>query len=122
MTVADDDPRPKKVQIADALREEITAGKPAAGQRLGSLRDLAERFKVTTVTVGQGLQILMDEDRIFSVPNRGYFVKKDAQGNEKAGGKDASVQEVISALQSEVRELAARVAKLEVRADGTGSA
>ncbi|SDK82489.1 winged helix-turn-helix domain-containing protein [Streptomyces indicus] len=119
MTVADSDPRPKKVQIADALRDEIKAGKPTEGQKLDSLRDLADRFKVTTVTVGQGLQILMDEGLIFSVPNRGYFVQP---AGAEAAGASGNVGAVITALQSELRELAARVAKLEERADHTGSA
>lgn len=69
MTVEAHDPRPKKVQIADTLREEIAA--LPAGHRLASLRELADRFKVTTVTAGSALKVLADEGVIVSVPNRG---------------------------------------------------
>ena len=44
MTVAAHDPRPKKVQIADALREEISAMGFPEGHRLAPLRELAQRF------------------------------------------------------------------------------
>ncbi|QIP85600.1 winged helix-turn-helix transcriptional regulator [Streptomyces sp. Tu 2975] len=116
MTVEAHDPRPKKVQIADALREEIAA--LPAGHRLASLRELAERFKVTTVTVGNALKVLADEGVIVSVPTRGYFVQSPT-GKDEAGPVN---RDEINAIHSEIQQLAARVAELEKRAQSPSGA
>ncbi|MEU9010457.1 winged helix-turn-helix domain-containing protein [Streptomyces sp. NPDC048479] len=120
MTVAAHDPRPKKVQISDALRTEITTAPLPSGHRLASLRDLAERFEVTTVTIGNALQILMDEGLVTSVPTRGYFVQTPPADTVEATG--AVERDEINAIHSEIRRLAARVAELEKRVDHEGSA
>ncbi|MDH6498595.1 winged helix-turn-helix domain-containing protein [Streptomyces sp. SAI-149] len=120
MTIADDDPRPKKVQIADALRPEIAA--MPSGRKLASLRDLATRFNVTTMTVGNALQILIDEGLIVSVPTRGYFVQSSTIGNHGEASTAEVSREEINAIHSEIQQLAARLAELEKRADHTGSA
>ncbi|WP_329400508.1 winged helix-turn-helix domain-containing protein [Streptomyces melanogenes] len=123
MTVAADDPRPKKVQIADVLREEITAAQLPAGHRLATLREMAKRFKVTTVTVGQALQILLSEGLIESVPTRGYFVKTpEGEAEAVTQGNGPVERDEIMTIHSEIRQLAARVAELEKRADRKGSA
>ncbi|MGW0630329.1 GntR family transcriptional regulator [Streptomyces sp. NPDC002758] len=121
MTVEAHDPRPKKVQIADALREEIAA--LPAGHRLASLRELADRFKVTTVTAGNALKVLADEGVIVSVPTRGYFVQSPPSAGEagqEAGGPVN--RDEINAIHSEIQQLAARVAELEKRAQFPSSA
>ncbi|PWI09612.1 hypothetical protein DIZ27_16145 [Streptomyces sp. NWU339] len=121
MTVEAHDPRPKKVQIADALRDEIAA--LPAGHRLASLRELAERFKVTTVTVGNALKVLTDEGVIVSVPTRGYFVQTPT--GTTGAGKDSSEpvnRDEINAIRSEIQQLAARVAELEKRSQSPSSA
>ncbi|WSB48712.1 winged helix-turn-helix domain-containing protein [Streptomyces cellulosae] len=121
MTVEAHDPRPKKVQIADTLREEIAA--LPAGHRLASLRELADRFKVTTVTAGSALKVLADEGVIVSVPNRGYFVQTPPGAGEAAQDAGGPVnREEINAIRSEIRQLAARVAELEKRAQFPSSA
>lgn len=121
MTVEAHDPRPKKVQIADALREEIAA--LPAGHRLASLRELAERFKVTTVTVGNALKVLADEGVIVSVPTRGYFVQSPTGRDEAGQDADGPVnRDEINAIRSEIQQLAARVAELEKRAQSPSSA
>jgi DNA-binding GntR family transcriptional regulator len=120
MTVAAHDPRPKKVQIADALRPEIAELPP--GHRLASLRELADRFGVTPVTVGNALQMLIDEELIVSVPTRGYFVQSSTISDDGTVPTGSVDREEINAIHSEIRQLAARVAELEKRADHTGSA
>ncbi|WP_240676892.1 GntR family transcriptional regulator [Actinacidiphila soli] len=119
MSVATDDPRPKAIQIADTLRKEIATTQP--GKKLQSLRELAERFGTTPVTVTSGLKLLMDEGLIFSVPNRGYFVKDNDDASGMNVPVSSSVREEITAIHSELRRLAARVATLEERAEA-GSA
>ncbi|MFH0520974.1 GntR family transcriptional regulator [Streptomyces sp. M41] len=120
MTIAAHDPRPKKVQIADALRSEITTAPLPSGHRLASLRELADRFTVTQVTIKNALQILIDEGLITSVPTRGYFVL--APSTEAVAEAEPVKREEINAIHSEIRKLAARVAELEMRADHKGGA
>ncbi|RII11985.1 DNA-binding transcriptional repressor MngR [Streptomyces sp. YIM 130001] len=119
MTIADDDPRPKKVQIADALRPEIA--ELPKGRKLASVRDLADRFGVTPVTAGSALQILIEEGLIESVPTRGYFVQTSTVGDDEGGSTNRASRDEITAIHSEIRQLAARVAELEKRADHTSS-
>ncbi len=123
MTVEAHDPRSKKVQIADALREEIATTPLPAGHRLASLRELADRFKVTTVTVGNALKVLADEGVIVSVPTRGYFVQSPPSAGE-AGQETSGLanRDEIKAIHSEIQQLAARVAELEKRAQFPSSA
>jgi DNA-binding GntR family transcriptional regulator len=121
MTVEAHDPRPKKVQIADALREEIAA--LPEGHRLASLRELADRFKVTTVTAGNALKVLADEGVIVSVPTRGYFVQSPQNADRDRPKTDGPVnRDEINAIHSEIQQLAARVAELEKRAQSPSSA
>lgn len=119
MTVADHDPRPKKVQIADKLRREIST--LPSGHRLASLREMANRFEVTSVTVNSALQILIEEGLIKAVPTRGYFVQASTVGNDEGEESDSVSRKEINAIHSELRQLAARVAELEKQSDSAGS-
>ncbi|MFK0190677.1 GntR family transcriptional regulator [Kitasatospora sp. NPDC090308] len=122
MTISSDAPISKKMQIANAIRAEIADGQPLAGYKLQSLRELANRFGVTAVTVSGALQILIDEGLVVSVPNRGYFVSDadapdwDAEESETSaqGSPDyAALIRHLEVLDSTVRSLAERVARLE---------
>ncbi|MGP4014237.1 winged helix-turn-helix domain-containing protein [Streptomyces sp. 4N124] len=120
MTVADHDPRPKKVQIADKLRREIST--LPSGHRLASLREMANRFDVTSVTASSALQILIDEGLIEAVPNRGYFVQSPTVSNDQDGEAGPVSREEINTIHSELRQLAARVAELEKHFDSASGA
>lgn len=106
--------------MADTLRAEITSGQKSAGQKLDSIRDLAARFNVAQMTVTGALRILMDEGRIFSVPNRGYFVESPDEPTDAEAPEAPSLRDEIKNIHSEMRELAARVAELEKRTDHAG--
>lgn len=116
MSLETDDPRTRAAQAADALRSEITAGTYGPGQKLPSIRELTERFGIAAETVKRALATLIEERRIFSVPNRGYFVVDPAR-NDAAAPADGDVLQRVNALHSELRSLAARVAELEKRSD-----
>lgn len=109
VTVTANDPRPPKVQVADTLRTEISAGVYAAGSRLPSVRDLATRFGVAPNTVQAGIAILQQESLVYSAGNRGTFVGSVETGEDGA----TSLADQVVSLTSQVRDLATRVAKLE---------
>jgi GntR family transcriptional regulator len=116
MSLDPNDARPKSVQVADVLRQEITDGKHAG--KLPPTRDLAKRFGIAGQTVSNGLRILVEEGRIFSEGNLGYFVSRpDQQGVAPKQG----VTEEITELHSKIRALTHRVEALEERS-GSGGA
>lgn len=112
MSVVADDPRPPKVQVADSLREDITAGRLEPGAKLDSVRALSERFGVASQTMTNALKILIDEGLIHSVPNRGYFVQEP--GTKRAPSPEyTALAQQLDAVTEAVRELTDRVAQLE---------
>ena len=64
----------KAERIVEEIGAEIREGKLQEGDRLPSERDLADRFKVSRMTVRSALQTLLSEGLIVSYPGRGYFV------------------------------------------------
>ena len=109
VTVTANDPRPPKVQVADTLRTEISAGVYPVGSRLPSVRDLATRFGVAPNTVQAGIAILQQESLVYSAGNRGTFVSSAENGQDGT----VNLANQVASLASQLRELADRVAKLE---------
>ncbi len=65
---------PRYHQIARTLRERMTEGDPAPGERLGNQRSLAREFGVTLMTLRQALELLEREGRITRRHGLGTFV------------------------------------------------
>jgi DNA-binding GntR family transcriptional regulator len=65
-------------QIAAILRGRIEAGEWAPRQRLPSVTHLEQEFGVARQTVIQALGLLRDRGLIYTVRNRGSFVKAGA--------------------------------------------
>ncbi|GAB2887596.1 GntR family transcriptional regulator [Streptomyces mayteni] len=109
MSLATDDPRPKAVQIADQLRNEIGEGKKyGPGAKLPTRKDLAARFDVASQTVQNGLDILRAEGLIFSAGNRGVFVSKGEPEGE-------DIRNEIIEMRSQIQSLTERLEALEER-------
>jgi GntR family transcriptional regulator len=69
------DPRPPYQQVAAHLRTLITQGEIGPDDPLPSVRALADRFGVTTVTVSRALDELRAEGLIDTRPGRGTFLR-----------------------------------------------
>lgn len=67
--------RPLYRTISDALRRRLTDGDLAAGARVPALRELANQFNVSTITVRQALRMLEEEGRLHCIPGVGTFVR-----------------------------------------------
>jgi len=65
---------PRYQQIAQSLRERITEGRPAPGQRLDNQRSLAREFGVTLMTLRQALEVLERDGLIIRRHGLGTFV------------------------------------------------
>lgn len=104
------------VQLADALRSEIALGQLKPGERLPSIRDLAERFGIAPQTVQNGLGVLRKDGLIHAGSTRGYFVTDDAA--EQLG--DTPVPQ-LAAVNARLDELAVTVEALKERVDALES-
>ncbi|HTJ67283.1 MAG TPA: winged helix-turn-helix domain-containing protein [Actinospica sp.] len=80
MTVSPLDPRAPYEQVADALRLEIAEKKLKPGDRLPSIRQLAERFQVAAGTIQSALRELKAEGLIVSQQAKGTYVRSDVSG------------------------------------------
>ncbi|MDO6591597.1 PLP-dependent aminotransferase family protein [Loktanella sp. D2R18] len=68
--------RSKYQALAHAIREGITSGQLAEGEKLPPVRDLAYRVSVTPGTVARAYKLLIDETLLEAGVGRGTFVAK----------------------------------------------
>ena len=69
--------KPMYRQIADALREKISAGELKPGDALPTESSLQEAFNVSRVTVRQALKLLTEEQIVASIQGSGTYVKEE---------------------------------------------
>ncbi|WP_405555406.1 winged helix-turn-helix domain-containing protein [Streptomyces canus] len=105
-------PKPKAVQVADALREDIKRMQP--GDKLPSQRELIDRFGYASQTIQNGLAMLRSEGLVVSAGNLGNFV-----GDGTAPQND--VRDEINEIRSLIQALAERVEALEERSTLSGA-
>lgn len=65
---------PLYMQLARRLISQINADKFASGDKIPSIRELAEQYQVSNITVIRALDELRQHRYIFSVHGKGYFV------------------------------------------------
>ena len=68
---------PVYVQIMNCIREAIASGELAAGQRISSVRELAEEFGVNPNTMQRALTELEREGILVSERTQGRYVTSD---------------------------------------------
>lgn len=121
VTIAEDDPRQPYEQAAETLRREIRDGVIKPGRNVGSVRDLASRFKISPTTVQKALGVLRDEG-LLTTTARGSYArdpKQVADAGRSGSGPDLS--EVLLKLDhvtSQLSELRDRVERLEASHSG----
>ena len=69
----------KYEKIYETLREQITSGAVAQGERLPSKRMIAQRYGVSVITAEHALMLLEDEGYCIARQRRGYFAAWRAQ-------------------------------------------
>ncbi|MHC6178970.1 GntR family transcriptional regulator [Clostridium sp. JNZ X4-2] len=67
---------PIYVRIVEDIRNEISSGGLNPGDALPSETSLCSEYDTSRMTVRKGLSILSNEGYIYSIPGKGYFVKK----------------------------------------------
>ncbi|MFJ2732888.1 GntR family transcriptional regulator [Streptomyces sp. NPDC087317] len=72
--------------IADDLRHQITTGRIKPGERLPSEAGLADRYKVSTVTLRSALAVLQAEGLVEKIHGKGNFVRRPLRKTMYVGG------------------------------------
>lgn len=107
MKIDDNDPRPPFRQAADDLRKRIGKGQFGPGERLPSIRALAEEYGVAPQTMQNALKELRKDGLVVAQQGRAFFVRDPSR---PAAGTDS---ERLAAAENELRELRERVTALE---------
>lgn len=68
--------KPLYLQIADHLRSDIRSGVLTSGTCLGSHQSLAEKYKVSLITVRKALKLLAEEGLVVLQQGKGTFVSQ----------------------------------------------
>jgi GntR family transcriptional regulator len=72
--------------IADDLRQQITAGRILPSERLPSEAALADRYRVSTVTLRRALAVLQREGLVEKIHGKGNFVRRPHRKIMYVGG------------------------------------
>lgn len=96
------------LRVARAIRDEIKESGLAADTKLTPSRELANRFHVSEMTVGNAIRLLRDEGLVYTT-KRGTFVSPAKDEQVEEGGLASQVAE----LKEQVRELTERVTAIE---------
>ncbi|WP_413753397.1 GntR family transcriptional regulator [Streptomyces sp. R-74717] len=72
--------------IADDLRHQITTGRIKPGERLPSEVGLADRYKVSTVTLRRALAVLQGEGLVEKIHGKGNYVRRPRRKIMYVGG------------------------------------
>ena len=126
MPNASQESRPAYLRAAESLRDDIRQGRLKPGERLPSVRDLAERFGVAPVTLRNALLQLRQQGWIYPQSTRGYFVREvlpaDDAATEPASEDYLAMRELLGRIQGSVDTLSRRVDDLEAQVQAATNA
>lgn len=92
-------------QIADTLSHRILEGQLSAGERVPSVRDLAEEFEVNRNTLLRTYSLLSDAGIIENRRGVGFFVAEDAAERIRSNEKKAFFDNELPDFMDKVRML-----------------
>ncbi len=118
-------PDPMYKQIADQVRDAIAAGELSAGEKLPSIRELADALQTSVITVKRAYLDLENEQCILSRPGLGSFVATV----DRSGLRDRKLEEFRVELARIIRtgmkfgirsgDLVQLIRQMEEQEDGT---
>ncbi|MFI6802618.1 GntR family transcriptional regulator [Streptosporangium canum] len=111
------DRRRPYLRIADDIRREIAAGRYAVGEQLPVARELADKYGVAMMTIGNALAVLRDEGLIETRQGSGSFVTGTPEGGDERQAVTEEPSEEFLLLSQQLREIREHVQKLSFRLD-----
>lgn len=109
--------RPLSAQISEDLCQQIRDGKFGVGDKLPSLKALANEYEVAELTVHAAVRELQHQGVLISVSGRGTFVNATPGASTEDDGD--AVRDELRALRDELRELRTRVEAIEETGPGS---
>ena len=97
-------------QIADQTAAAIAAGTLAPGERLPTVRDLADRLEITRLTVHKGYRELQGQGLVEATVGRGTFVTERAAAGATAattGGGTGRQELTADAVMADIQKYGA---------------
>ncbi|EHR63191.1 GntR family transcriptional regulator [Saccharomonospora cyanea] len=105
-------------RVAEAIRQDIRAGRLKAGDKLPSNRGVADLYDVSLGTAQKALKALEDEGWVLATPSVGVFVSESMPDKNERRSVDLNdVRDELAKLRAAVETLTARVDSLEARSD-----
>ena len=80
--------QPVYIRIADAIGDDILAGRLGVGERLPPLRDLAETLQLNYATVSRGYGEAQRRGLIYSRVGQGSFVCRPGRASRRSASAD----------------------------------
>ncbi|MDP9865591.1 MULTISPECIES: GntR family transcriptional regulator [Streptosporangium] len=111
------DRRRPYLRIADDIRREMAAGRYAVGEQLPVARELADKYGVAMMTIGNALAVLRDEGLIETRQGSGSFVTRMPEGGDDRQAVTEEPSEEFLLLSQQLREIREHVQKLSFRLD-----
>lgn len=102
-------------QIASELRSEISAGKRKPGEKMPSVREIADRFSVSAGTASKALQLLSKWGVVHPDSTRGYFVSSQPESAAESAPSPEfrALLDEVKAIRDDVKGLKDRLRHLE---------
>lgn len=115
-----DDPRQPFEQVADDLRQMVVSGQLTPGDKLDSIRALADRYHVAATTIQRALRILRDEGYLVAWQGRGVFVRSADPAPHPGTPVDAStVMRQLDVIMDRLDTLEDKVKTLQSKSTST---
>lgn len=111
------DRRRPYLRIAEDIRREIAAGRYAVGEQLPVARELADKYGVAMMTIGNALAVLRDEGLIETRQGSGSFVTGMPESGDDRQAATEEHSEEFLLLSQQLREIREHVQKLSFRLD-----
>ncbi|HHW08205.1 MAG TPA: GntR family transcriptional regulator [Clostridia bacterium] len=100
-----DESKPIYLQIAERIEDEILNGTLAEGEQVYSTNEFARMLQINPATAAKGINLLVEEGKLFKKRGIGMFVAKGAREIILAQRKERFVRETITALFQEAAKL-----------------
>jgi DNA-binding GntR family transcriptional regulator len=113
--VSTDDPRPPYEQVADELRTAIRNGDYKPGDRLPTVRDLAEANGIARMTVQHAYQALRKEGLVVGQQGRGVYVRTPPAAEAEADGADFEMPTTLAEAREMIAKARAEIDRLRER-------
>jgi DNA-binding transcriptional regulator YhcF (GntR family) len=100
-----DDSKPIYIQVRELLEDMIVKGQLKEGEQAPSSTEMSKFYKINHITVGKGVNQLVDEGILFKRRGIGMFVAEGARDKLLKNRRQTFVEEYVRPLIDEAEKL-----------------